>query len=239
MRAVGSSHRPRAESSASHSRCWPSAVLQRYKGRRRRYMRATRFRRVPPPRQFPAVPRRDRIRIGYFSADFHNHATSYLIAELFERHDRSRFEVLGFSFGPLKLDEMNRRVSAAMDRFVDVRSMPDREVAELSRKLEVDIAVDLKGFTARQSRRHLCRARRPHPGQLPRLSRHHGRRVYGLSHRRPYADSRSRPSLLLGKDRLSPGQLSGQRFPACHLRKALRARRRGTAGDGIRLLLFQ
>jgi predicted O-linked N-acetylglucosamine transferase (SPINDLY family) len=95
----------------------------------------------------PRRPRRDRIRIGYFSADFHNHATSYLMAELFERHDRSRFEVLGFSFGPLKLDEMNQRVSAAMDRFVDVRSMPDREVAELSRKLEVDIAVDLKGFT--------------------------------------------------------------------------------------------
>ena len=92
-------------------------------------------------------PRRDRIRIGYFSADFHNHATSYLIAELFERHDRSRFEILGFSFGPLKLDEMNQRVSSAMDRFVDVRSMTDREVAELSRKLEVDIAVDLKGFT--------------------------------------------------------------------------------------------
>jgi predicted O-linked N-acetylglucosamine transferase (SPINDLY family)/glycosyltransferase involved in cell wall biosynthesis len=95
----------------------------------------------------PRRPRRDRIRIGYFSADFHNHATSYLMAELFERHDRSQFEILGFSFGPLKLDEMNQRVSAAMDRFVDVRSMPDREVAELSRKLEVDIAVDLKGFT--------------------------------------------------------------------------------------------
>ena len=101
----------------------------------------------PSAAAIPRLPRRDRIRIGYFSADFHNHATSYLIAELFERHDRSRFEVLGFSFGPLKVDEMNRRVSAAMDRFVDVRSMPDREVAELSRKLEVDIAVDLKGFT--------------------------------------------------------------------------------------------
>ncbi len=95
----------------------------------------------------PRRPRRDRIRIGYFSADFHNHATSYLIAELFERHDRSRFEVLGFSFGPLKLDEMNQRVSSAMDRFLDLRSMTDREAAELSRKLEVDIAVDLKGFT--------------------------------------------------------------------------------------------
>ena len=95
----------------------------------------------------PRRPKRDRIRIGYFSADYYNHATSYLIAELFERHDRSRFEILGFSFGPDTVDEMSQRVSAAMDRFLDLRSMPDREVAELSRRLEVDIAVDLKGFT--------------------------------------------------------------------------------------------
>jgi predicted O-linked N-acetylglucosamine transferase (SPINDLY family) len=91
--------------------------------------------------------RRDRIRIGYYSADFHNHATSYLMAELFERHDRSRFEVLGFSFGVDATDEMRRRVSGAMDRFLDVRSLPDLEVTRLSRDLEVDIAVDLKGFT--------------------------------------------------------------------------------------------
>ena len=91
--------------------------------------------------------RRDRIRIGYFSADYHNHATSYLMAELFERHDRSRFEILGFSFGADATDEMRRRVSGAMDRFLDVRSLPDREITQLSRDLEVDIAVDLKGFT--------------------------------------------------------------------------------------------
>ena len=95
----------------------------------------------------PRRARRDRIRIGYFSADYHNHATSYLMAELFERHDRSRFEILGFSFGSTSGDEMSRRVSGAMDRFLDVRSLPDREVAQLSRDLEVDIAVDLKGFT--------------------------------------------------------------------------------------------
>jgi predicted O-linked N-acetylglucosamine transferase (SPINDLY family) len=95
----------------------------------------------------PRRARRDRIRIGYFSADYHNHATSYLIAELFERHDRSKFEILGFSFGSVTGDEMSRRVSGAMDRFLDVRSLPDREVAQLSRDLEVDIAVDLKGFT--------------------------------------------------------------------------------------------
>ena len=95
----------------------------------------------------PRRPRRDRIRIGYFSADYYNHATSYLMAELFERHDRSRFEILGFSFGPDVKDAMSKRVFAAMDRLVDVQSMTDREVAQLSRTLEVDIAVDLKGFT--------------------------------------------------------------------------------------------
>jgi len=95
----------------------------------------------------PHRPRRDRIRIGYFSADYYKHVTSYLIAELFERHDRSKFEIIGFSFGPDIVDEMTQRISTAMDRFLDVRSMPDREVAELSRKLEVDIAVDLNGFT--------------------------------------------------------------------------------------------
>ncbi len=97
--------------------------------------------------QISRHPQHDKIRIGYFSADFYNHATSYLIAELLERHDRSRFEILGFSFGPDKVDEMSKRVSTAMDRFLDVRSMSDFDVAQLSRKLEVDIAVDLKGFT--------------------------------------------------------------------------------------------
>jgi predicted O-linked N-acetylglucosamine transferase (SPINDLY family) len=95
----------------------------------------------------PHRARHSRIRIGYFSTDYYNHATSYLMAELFERHDRSRFEILGFSFGPEIKDEMSQRVSAAMDRFIDVRSVSDEGAAQLSRQLEVDIAVDLKGFT--------------------------------------------------------------------------------------------
>ena len=104
------------------------------------------------PERFTAAglarrPRREKIRIGYYSSDYYNHPTSYLMAEIFELQDRSRFEVLGFSYGPEKSDAMSQRVSAAMDRFVDVRSMPDREVAELSRRLEVDIAVNLNGFT--------------------------------------------------------------------------------------------
>ena len=89
----------------------------------------------------------ERIRVGYFSADFHNHATAYLMAELFELHDKDRFELVAFSFGPDNTDEMRRRISAAFDRFVDVRNQSDKEVAALSRSMGIDIAVDLKGFT--------------------------------------------------------------------------------------------
>jgi predicted O-linked N-acetylglucosamine transferase (SPINDLY family) len=92
-----------------------------------------------------------RIRIGYFSADFRSHATSYLLAELLELHDRERFEVSAFSFGPSSPDPMRQRVESACDRFVDVRGSSDQEVAELARKMEIDIAIDLMGFT------HLCR----------------------------------------------------------------------------------
>lgn len=92
-------------------------------------------------------PVRDKIRVGYFSADFHDHATTYLMAELFERHDKSQFELTAFSFGADKNDEMRNRVVAAFDRFLDVRHLPDKAVAMLARSLEIDIAVDLKGFT--------------------------------------------------------------------------------------------
>ncbi|MGA1984258.1 MAG: tetratricopeptide repeat protein, partial [Acidobacteriaceae bacterium] len=92
-------------------------------------------------------PQRGKIRIGYFSADFHQHPVCTQMIDVFEQHDRSRFETIGFSFGPEITDDMTRRVAAAMDQFIDVRSLSDSEVAELSRKLEVDIAVDLMGFT--------------------------------------------------------------------------------------------
>ena len=88
-----------------------------------------------------------RIRIGYYSADFHNHATSYLMAELFELHDKSKFELIAFSFGPDKQDEMRSRVSQSFDRFIDVTTISDKAVAQLSRELGVDIAIDLKGLT--------------------------------------------------------------------------------------------
>jgi len=94
-----------------------------------------------------AVPGHGRIRIGYVSADFRHHATAYLMAELFERHDRSRFELVALSIGPAVDDDMRRRIIAAFDRFIDVEARSDREIAALARELEIDIAVDLKGYT--------------------------------------------------------------------------------------------
>lgn len=91
--------------------------------------------------------RNKKIRLGYYSADFHNHATSYLMAHLFESHDRDTFELVGFSFGPDKQDEMRRRVTSAFDQFHDVRFKSDKDIAVLSREIGIDIAVDLKGFT--------------------------------------------------------------------------------------------
>ena len=91
--------------------------------------------------------RQAKIRLGYFSADFHNHATAYLMAELFERHDKDKFELIAFSFGPETKDEMQIRVSQAFDHFINVASLSDLEVALLSRELGIDIAIDLKGVT--------------------------------------------------------------------------------------------
>jgi predicted O-linked N-acetylglucosamine transferase (SPINDLY family) len=70
------------------------------------------------------------------------------MAELFERHDRDKFELVAFSFGPDANDGMRRRVLAAFDQFVDVRYRSDRDIALLARNMEIDIAVDLKGFTS-------------------------------------------------------------------------------------------
>ncbi|HWW31701.1 MAG TPA: tetratricopeptide repeat protein [Steroidobacteraceae bacterium] len=102
---------------------------------------------VTRERQIVGRAKHDKIRIGYFSADFHDHATMYLIAELFEEFDRSQFELFAFSFGPDSQGAMRKRLRCACEKFFDVRGNSDREVAALSRSLEIDIAVDLKGFT--------------------------------------------------------------------------------------------
>src|SRR4051812_38577282 len=102
---------------------------------------------LPPPLRQCAVFRNPQIRLAYVPADFHGHATAHLIAELFERHDRSRFEIWGIGFDQDDGSEWRRRLLAGFDRFIDASSLPDLETAERIRGAGIDIAVDLKGFT--------------------------------------------------------------------------------------------
>jgi len=102
-----------------------------------------------------ALPDRDRspderICVGYYSADFYEHATAYLIAEILELHDRHRFRIVLFNFGPVTGDAMQRRLKIAADSFFDVSDLSDSGVAALSRSTGVGIAIDLKGFTQNQ-----------------------------------------------------------------------------------------
>lgn len=89
----------------------------------------------------------ERIRVAYVSRDFRDHAVSFLMAGIFETHDRRHFENIAVSFAPALDTGYGRRVRAAFDRFLDVSTFSDAAVAELMRKLQIDIAVDLMGYT--------------------------------------------------------------------------------------------
>lgn len=89
----------------------------------------------------------DRIRVAYLSADMREHPVARLAAELFERHDRVRFETVAVSFGSAAPSAMRSRLQRAFDHFLDVRQETDRAVAQRLRELEIDIAVDLNGIT--------------------------------------------------------------------------------------------
>jgi predicted O-linked N-acetylglucosamine transferase (SPINDLY family) len=88
-----------------------------------------------------------KIRIGYFSEDFHEHPVSYLLAELFELHDRNQFELFGFSLGVNSQDALRKRIEIAFDHFLDVAGESDEKIALIAREMEIDIAVDLGGLT--------------------------------------------------------------------------------------------
>jgi protein O-GlcNAc transferase len=88
-----------------------------------------------------------RLRIGYFSADFHGHAVMYQLIRILELHDRTRFEVFVYSFGPLAEDAIRARAKAAADVFRDVRALGGRDIAALARQDRIDVAIDLMGYT--------------------------------------------------------------------------------------------
>ena len=80
------------------------------------------------------------------SGEFREQATSYLTAELFEIHDRSRFEISAISTGPDDRSQMRTRLEAAFDKFVDASGASDRNIAELLVQSEIDIVVNLNGY---------------------------------------------------------------------------------------------
>ena len=88
-----------------------------------------------------------KIKIGYYSAHFRDHPVSILCAELFETHDKNKFELFGFYSGPPDSGKMHKRIASAFDVFTDVWLKDDKEVAILSRDIGIDIAVDLTGMT--------------------------------------------------------------------------------------------
>jgi predicted O-linked N-acetylglucosamine transferase (SPINDLY family) len=112
----------------------------------------------------PASAGKDRITVGYLSADFQEHATAHLIAELFQLHDRGRFRVIGYSYGRDDGSAARQRLRESFDEFVDLLDCSHAESAARIRRDGVDILVDLKGYTtyARPEILHL----RPAPVQV-------------------------------------------------------------------------
>ena len=88
-----------------------------------------------------------RLRIGYLSADLHEHATGVLAAGLFEQHDRAAFVVHGYSTGPDDGSALRARLVAGFDHFLDARDLSDAHLAERIRADRIDILIDLKGHT--------------------------------------------------------------------------------------------
>jgi len=122
---------------------------------------------APAAQAGPAQPKSktsSKITLGYLSADFHAHATACLLSELIERHDRTRFAVHAYSYGPDDGSAMRQRLVAAFDRFVDVRDLSFTEAAQRIAQDGVDILIDLKGYTA--DARPQIAAQRPAPIQV-------------------------------------------------------------------------
>ena len=122
--------------------------------------------------QFPPQPAlwngeiyaHERIRIAYISGDFRPHPVALLLAGVFEHHDKTRFETIGVSFGPGAQTDIRARIANSFEHFFDVRSNSDAEAAAMLKDMQVDIAIDLTGFT--EGCRATILAQRPAPVQV-------------------------------------------------------------------------
>ena len=118
-----------------------------------------------PKHPLPAEARADgKLRIGYLSADFYEHATAFLIAEMFEHHDRARFEIYAYSHGMKDASKTQSRLQNAADQFHEIHTLTDSEASTLIAGHGIDILVDLKGYT--RSQRLGIMSQRPAPIQI-------------------------------------------------------------------------
>ena len=92
-------------------------------------------------------PRGAKIRIGYFSEDFRDHAVAQLLIGVLEHHDKAKFEIVAFSLGARTESPIRLRLERVFDSFVELAGKSDRDIAALAREMRIDIAVDLGGFT--------------------------------------------------------------------------------------------
>ena len=88
-----------------------------------------------------------KIRLAYVSGDYRNHPVMSFMETLFEKHDKNKFELIALSLGPKIDDDCRRRVEKSFSYFFDVRDMTDQEILKIAHDLEVDIAIDLTGYT--------------------------------------------------------------------------------------------
>lgn len=130
---------------------WPLLALEdaplRQLARSRNWAKR-RFRQVN--RTTPARPKRrpERLRIGYFSGDFHDHPSMHLMAGLLAGHDRARFEIHAFSYGEQREDAYRQKARDRVHHFHDVARWPDAKIIDLARRTALDIAIDRKGYSA-------------------------------------------------------------------------------------------
>ena len=143
---------------AQQRRCARQWVARQYSAQ---LARATAMRYAPVPARDAAG---QRLRIGYLSSDLHAHATAYLMAEVFECHDRRRVEVIAYSCGPDDSSAMRARLQRAVDRFVDCATLGIEDLARRIHADGIDILIDLKGYT-RDTRSGVL-ALRPAPVQV-------------------------------------------------------------------------
>ena len=88
-----------------------------------------------------------KVKVGYFAAEFHNHPVMQLTKDIFKYHDKSKFEIIGFYHGTIK-DELHYEVKKNFDKFYEISKLSDEEIVNLCKKINIDIAINLTGYTA-------------------------------------------------------------------------------------------